>query len=289
LISGCQELERRAHDKYDAFDRVNAELHQLRERCGAFDALADALRTPDGWLAYRAMVLRDELPESTRQDPAHRSSLERICTALIDRDEALWQARSDVEKMRTLATGWVAEVAGVRGENRELRSSLEGAQAQQRHAEERARTLEQRAKEVDDLKAALDAKVAALAVTEEQLLQERTARQGAEERLQQEKAALADARSALERERIAREAAQKLLAERDAKLSKVEGELVMLGINSASQELAIQEQGETIKGLELAVEAERRDLEAERKQVEGELLLDSCLVGFVFGNSHSFS
>jgi hypothetical protein len=36
------------------------------------------------------------------------------------------------------------------------------------------------------LKAALDAKVAALAVAEEQLLQERTARQGAEGRLQQE-------------------------------------------------------------------------------------------------------
>jgi chromosome segregation ATPase len=235
------------------------------------------------------MVLRDELPEGTRQDPARRSSLERICTALIDRYEALWQARSDVEKMRTLATSWEAEVAGVRGENRELRSSLEGAQAQQRHAEERARALELRAKEADDLKAALDAKVTALAVAEEQLLQERTARQGAEERLQQEQAALADARSAQERERVAREVAQKLLAERDTKLSKVEGELVMLGINSASQELAIQEQGETIKGLELAVEAERHDLEAERKQVEGELLLDSCLVGFVFGYSHSFS
>jgi hypothetical protein len=118
---------------------VNAELHQVRERCGAFDALADALRTPDGWLAYRAMVLRDELPESTRQNPARRSSLERICTALVDRDEALWRARSDLEKMRTLATNWEAEVAGVRGENRELRSSLEGAQAQQRQAEERAR------------------------------------------------------------------------------------------------------------------------------------------------------
>jgi hypothetical protein len=137
------------------------------------------------------------------------------------------------------------------------------------------------------LKAALDAKVAALAVAEEQLLQESTTRQGAEGRLQQEQAALADARSALEQERVAREAAQKLLVERDAKLSEVEGELVVLGINSASQELAIQEQGETIKGLELAVEAERRDLEAERKQVEGELLLDFCLVGFVFGNSHS--
>jgi hypothetical protein len=48
LVYGCQELEHRAHDKYDAFDRVNAELRQLRERCSAFDALADALRTPDG-------------------------------------------------------------------------------------------------------------------------------------------------------------------------------------------------------------------------------------------------
>jgi chromosome segregation ATPase len=135
---------------------VNAEVHQLRERCSAFDALADALRTPDGWLAYRAMAWRDELPESSRQDPARRSSLERVCAALIDRDEALWQARSDLEKTRTLAANWEAEVANVRGESRELRSSLEGAQAQQRQAEERARGLEQRAKEADDLKAALD-------------------------------------------------------------------------------------------------------------------------------------
>jgi regulator of replication initiation timing len=175
-MCGCQELERRAHDKYDAFDRVNAEVHQLRERCSAFDALADTLRSPDSWLAYRAMAWRDELPESSRQDPARRSSLKRVCTALIDRDEALWQACSDLEKMRTLATNWEAEVANVRGENRGLRSSLEGAQAQQRQAEERARGLEQRAKEADDLKAALDAKAAALVAAEEQLLQESTAR-----------------------------------------------------------------------------------------------------------------
>jgi hypothetical protein len=150
------------------------------------------------------------------------------------------------------------------------------------------RGLEQQAKEADDLKAALDAKVAALAVAQEQLLQERTARQGAEGRLQQEQAALADARSALEQERIAREAAQKSPGERDAKLSKVERELVVLSINSASQELALQEQGETVKGLELAVEAERRALKVERKQVEDKPLFDSCFVGFLLGGSHSF-
>jgi hypothetical protein len=81
---------------------MSAELRQLRERCDAFDALADALRTPDGWLSYRAMALRDQLHESARQDPAHPSTLEQFCTALIDRDEALRQARADLEKTRTL-------------------------------------------------------------------------------------------------------------------------------------------------------------------------------------------
>jgi predicted RNase H-like nuclease (RuvC/YqgF family) len=124
------------------------------------------------------MALRDLLHEDSRQDPARPSSLERVCTALIDRDEALRRARSDLEKMRTLAANWEAEVAGVRNENRGLRSSLEGAQAQQRQAKERARALEQLAKDADDLRAAHDAKVAALAAAEGQLLQERTARQG---------------------------------------------------------------------------------------------------------------
>jgi chromosome segregation ATPase len=267
---------------------VNAELHQLRERCDAFDALADALRTPDGWLSYRAMALRNQLHESARQDPAHPSSLERVCTTLIDRDEALRQARADPEKMRTLAANWEAEVAGVRNDNRELRSSLQGAQAQQRQVEERARALEQKAKEADDLKAALDAKVAALAVAEDQLLQERSARQGAEGRLQQEQAALADARSALERERVAREAAQMSLEDRNTEFSKLEGELMVLSITSASQELALQEQGETLKGLEQAIEAGRRALEVERKQVEGKSLFDSCFAGFLLEGSHPF-
>jgi chromosome segregation ATPase len=234
------------------------------------------------------MALRDQLHESARQDLAHPSTLERVCTALIDRDEALRQAREDLEKTRTLAANWEAEVAGVRNDNRELRSSLQGPQAQQSQAEEWARALEQRAKEAEDLKAALDAKVAALAVVEDQLLQERTAHQGAEGRLQQEQAAHADARSALERERVAREAAQKSMEDWNTEFSKLEGELLVLGITSASQELALQEQGETLKGLEQAVEAGRRALEVERKKVEGKSLLDSCFAGFLLEGSHPF-
>jgi hypothetical protein len=128
---------------------------------------------------------------------------------------------------------------------------------------------EQKANEADELKATLDAKVAALATAEDQLLQERTARQGAEGQLQQERAALANAQSALERERTTREAAQKSLEERNVEFSKLEGELLVLNITSASQEQSLKEQSDIVISLQQAVEAERRALEVERKQVEG--------------------
>jgi hypothetical protein len=182
--------------------------------------------------------------------------------------------------MHTLASNWEAEVTTVRAHNQEVHAWLLEAQAQQSHTEERARAAEQKTKEADELKATLDAKVAALATVEDQLQQERTARQGAEGKLQQEQTALADARSALERERTAREAAQKSLEERNVEFSKLEGELVVLSITSASQEQSLNEQSDTVVGLQQAVEAERRALEVERKQVEGRSLFVSCFADF---------
>jgi chromosome segregation ATPase len=95
LVSICwrQELEHRARDKYDALDQMSAKLRQLREQRDTLDALAEALRTQDGWLSYRAEVLRDQLLELEGQATARPSAIERIRTALIDRDEALQQAR----------------------------------------------------------------------------------------------------------------------------------------------------------------------------------------------------
>jgi hypothetical protein len=89
LVCWRQELEHRARDKYGAFDQMSAEIRHLRERCDAFDALADALGTPDSWLSYRDEALHDQLQECERQDAARPSTLERVCTALIDGDEAL--------------------------------------------------------------------------------------------------------------------------------------------------------------------------------------------------------
>jgi uncharacterized protein (DUF3084 family) len=121
------------------------------------------------------------------------------------------------------------------------------------------------------LKTTLDAKVAALFMAEEQLRQECAAHQEVEGQLQQERTALADARSALEQERTARETAQKSLEERDADVSKLEGELVALSITSANQELSLKEQSATVVSLQQAVEVERRALEVEKTQVEGRL------------------
>jgi hypothetical protein len=78
------------------------------------------------------------------------------------------------------------------------------------------------------------------------------------------------------------------LEDRNTVFSKLEGELMVLSITSASQELALQEQGETVRGLEQAVEAGRRAFEVERKQVEGKSLFHSYFAGFFLEGSPPF-
>jgi hypothetical protein len=91
LVFVCwwQELELRAHDRYGAFDQMSAELRQLREQRDDLNALVEALRTRDGWLAYRAEALCDHLLELEGRSTGRTSTVERVRTALIDRDEAL--------------------------------------------------------------------------------------------------------------------------------------------------------------------------------------------------------
>jgi hypothetical protein len=84
LVCWQQELEHRARDKYGAFDQMSTELRRLQEQSDAFAALAEALRSPESWLSYRAVALHDQLQECERQDAVCLSTLERVCTALID-------------------------------------------------------------------------------------------------------------------------------------------------------------------------------------------------------------
>jgi predicted nucleic acid-binding Zn-ribbon protein len=118
------------------------------------------------------------------QSTARPSAIEWVHTALIDRDEALQQARGDLERARNVAADWEAEVVSIRTQNREVCAEIAEARSWQGQAEERAREAEQKAKEAEELKAALAAKVATVVAAEEQLRQECAARQEAEGQLQ---------------------------------------------------------------------------------------------------------
>jgi hypothetical protein len=79
---------------------------------------------------------------------------------LIDRDEALQQAREDLVRARTVAAEWEAEVVSVRAQLQRDRAALEGARSWQSQAEERA-------KKAEELKASLADKAAAVVAAEE--------------------------------------------------------------------------------------------------------------------------
>jgi hypothetical protein len=57
---------------------------------------------------------------------------------------------------------------------------------------------------------------------------------------------------------------------------------------SVSQEQALKEQSVTVDGLQQAIEAERRTLEVEKKQVEGESLFFFCFADFPLEGSSPF-
>jgi chromosome segregation ATPase len=193
-------LEIRARDRYGALDQMSSELRRLQEQRDALDALIEALRTNDGWLAYRAEALRYHLLELEGQSTKGASTVEKVRTTLIDRDEALQRAREGLVGARTVTTEWEAEVASVRAQLQRDRAALKGARSWQSQAEERA-------KEAEELKASLADKAATVVAVEEQLRQEHAVRQEVESQLQQGRAALVEARAALEQERLAREEA----------------------------------------------------------------------------------
>jgi chromosome segregation ATPase len=220
---------------------------------------------PDRWLVYRAEALLDQPPEQDGQAAGDTSAIERVRTTLVERDDALRRAREDLVRVRSIAAAWEAEVASTRAQLQQNCAALEGARAWQSQAEERA-------KEAEGLRMTLADKAAALAAAEEQLRQEGATRQEVETQLQQERAALAEARAALEQERLAREealgrleqertaldGAQAALKQREDEASKLNGELVQLGISH-------EDLRQSLEGQETAVRDLRREAEEVRK------------------------
>jgi hypothetical protein len=147
-----------------------------RGQYNALDALVEALRTPDRWLVYRAEALRDQPPELDAQAAEDVSVVERVKATLVDRDEASHKEREDLAGARTVAGEWEAEVASAHAQLQQDRAALEGAQAWQSQAEEKA-------KEAEGLRTSVADKAAVLAAAEKQLRQEQAARQQTEAQL----------------------------------------------------------------------------------------------------------
>jgi chromosome segregation ATPase len=124
-------LEGQARERYNALDRLDAELSRYQEQYNTLVALIEALRTPNGWLVYRAEALRDQLPELDAQATEDISAVKRVKTTLMDRDEALHKAWEDLSGARTLAAEWEGEVASVRAQLKQDRATLEGVRAWQ--------------------------------------------------------------------------------------------------------------------------------------------------------------
>jgi hypothetical protein len=148
---------RRARERYDALDRLDADLQWYRGQYEALDALVEALRSPDRWLAYRAEALLDLPPEQGAQAAEGASAVVRVRTVLLERDDALRRAHEDLEGARSLASTWETEVTTVHAQLQQGRAVLE---------------------ETEGLKTALADKAAALTAAEEQLRLERAARPG---------------------------------------------------------------------------------------------------------------
>jgi hypothetical protein len=126
--------------------------------------------------------------------------------------------------------------------------------------------------EVEGLKTALADKTTTLATAEEQLRQERAARQEAEGQLQRERAALVEARAALEQGQMAREEALGQLQKKEEEVTRLNGELVQLSISHEDQRQSLEEQEASFLKLQREAEETGRSLEAEKKQVEGEFV-----------------
>jgi chromosome segregation ATPase len=214
-------LERGARERYDALNHLDADLHWYRGQYEALDALIEALGSPDRWLAYRVEALLDLPPEQGAQAAGGASAVERVRTALVERDDALRRAHEDLEGARSLTSSWEAEVATARTQLQQGRAALE---------------------ETEGLKTALADKAVALTAAEEQLRQERAAHKGAEGQLQQERAALVEARAALEQGRMAREEVLGQLQRERAALEEVRATLKKEEGGSAAQRRASADQ-----------------------------------------------
>jgi hypothetical protein len=70
--------------RYDTLDRLDTDLRWYPGQYKSLNALVEALRLPDRWLAYRAEALLDLPPEQDAHAAGDAFAVERVRVALVD-------------------------------------------------------------------------------------------------------------------------------------------------------------------------------------------------------------
>jgi hypothetical protein len=139
---------------------LSYERDWYQDQYDCLDALVEALWTNNGWLEYRLQIVRDELLNQGAQAATDASAVDKVTSALLERDEALQKVLEDLAAMQAVAAESETGLATARAQLQQDHATLEGARSWQSQAEEKAKVAEQ-------LRADLADKVALLAAMEE--------------------------------------------------------------------------------------------------------------------------
>jgi hypothetical protein len=105
----------------------------------------EALRTDNGWWEYQMRAVQDALLDQRAHTAEGTSAVDRVKAALLERDEALAAANSDLQKARAAldeAQTAAAEETVLTAAQTQLqqdRATLEGARSWQVQSEQRAK------------------------------------------------------------------------------------------------------------------------------------------------------
>jgi septal ring factor EnvC (AmiA/AmiB activator) len=152
---------------------LSSDLNWYRGQYKALDALVETLRTDNGWLEYRLRAVQDALLDQRTLTTEGATAVDRVKTALLERDEALAMANDDLQKERAT----LVEVQTVMAEKEAALTTAQTQLQQDCTTLEGARSwqvqTEQKAKEAEKLSADLAEKDTSLTAMEEQLRQDR--------------------------------------------------------------------------------------------------------------------
>jgi chromosome segregation ATPase len=243
---------------------LSSERDWYRDQYDALDALVEAMQTDNGWLEYRLQVVRDAFLDQGAQAAKDAFVVERVTTALLERDEALQKAREDLAAVRAAAAEFETELASTRAQLQQDCATLEGARSWQSQAEGKA-------KEAEQLRADLEDRVTALVAAGGAPARAGSTHEEARAALERERVARKEAQGQLQREHVALEEAQATLKLRDLEITWLSGELVQEGVSYEELRQANEEKDASILELQQAAEAACAALETEKKKVQGEL------------------